>query len=266
MGQLRIIASFEIHPLSKPQLQNFDRNEALTGLPETISRLLGRSVGTPGVTSSFYSLKKDIDISGTLIKVDYVRLYDANDVLTVIIELSTDSSEDVLLEANNGINNTQEVLTRTLGIKFATENVIYPVAGALLIDLKCEGSKLNEDWICEISDTRNAGFKTEIYRQLITRVAIERSLLNWASSSPNAKFWLRMVWVPYVSFRLGQFKVNLLPDRSDINRKYIKMRDTFNLVEVRAELLATGKTFWTVSAVFISIIAIIASFFVRNNS
>lgn len=159
------------------------------------------------------------------------------------------------------ISSRFESLGRHIPIAYANQNLVYPVCAVLFIDSKTLNSEVNGDWLQDFGTKDNAEFKSELIKQLVARVGIERSLANWASIKGNSPWYLRPIWVPYISYRLSRLKITLLPDRSDISEKYSKLRSVFNLDAVRKEIVDAGRNWWTVAAVVISVVAIILSAF-----
>jgi hypothetical protein len=263
LASIRVIVAYEIIRFKKSLLrQHFTSLDALSGLPETVSRLIGRTVGQPGVTRGIFQLSS-ADLF-ELLSLDYISIVDANDVIVISFEFETKSSDDFGSLLKREVSARYESLGRHLPIAYANQNLVYPVQAVLFIDSKTLDFEVNSDWLQDFGTKDNTEFKSELIKQLVARVGIERSLANWASVKGNTPWYLRPIWVPYISHRLGRLKVTLLPDRSDITEKYSKLRSVFNLDPVRKEIVDAGRNWWTVAAVVISVVAIIFSAFLNK--
>lgn len=126
---------------------------------------------------------------------------------------------------------------------------IYPVVGTLTT-YGDEWTPMTKDgWIHIQGDY----LQEQILQQLVTQVAIEKSICNWALS-PRSR--LTRIYAPaLVSAYVRKWPVEFLAQKEDALRHYEDLRESLNLPAIRDELIEAGRHWWTVVGTWTALVA-----------
>lgn len=128
---------------------------------------------------------------------------------------------------------------------------LYPVVGTLT-DFGDEWTPMTKDgWI----HTQGDYLDEQILQQLVTQVAIERSICNWALS-PRSR--LTRVFAPAViSFFIRKWPVEFVAHKEEVLRDYQSLRESLNLPGIRGELIEAGRHWWSVVGIWAAFVTVV---------
>lgn len=150
-----------------------------------------------------------------------------------------------------------------LRLKAESQQSVDPVVGLTFLRGQ-KPEELNSSWmILESPDARNLVFTSVLTEQLVTRVAIERSLLQWSTRA--WKVWLVVpVKAPITAFMVRRWNSSLLTSRPELQAQYLRLREAFNFPNVRAEVLDRARSWWASAAFLVGLAALLVSIFSRG--
>jgi hypothetical protein len=228
------------------------------GIRDQNSELSARLLGTPlfqkGVMDEVWVLNP----SSRTDRLDKAWLYGlrrGNPVLVLALNFQEDELSEVSRYRKLKSPGLLKVL-KPLGLDFgvSTQRSVYPVIGT--IGPKDSGwQPLTQDGWAHI---HGEYVESVLLGQIVTRVAIERSLLGWATWKPITWSW--NVFHDATAFRLARsWRVELLSDWTEVSRLYSELRESLNLHRVRQEVLEAGKHWWTRLGALLALAAAIAA-------
>jgi hypothetical protein len=250
-----LILGIEVQKFSKTKTsRNFKRLVSLSELALVISRLLGRSMGKPGVTKDFWSSRLT-DRSATF---KLIRLVRGNSCLVMEIDVSQLARSEVLALARSQARLVQEYL-RGLNLTVAKEFLIHPVVGIVQNSVD-KGDTYPSEWLVLNGNTDRLDFKIELASQLVMRTTIERALINWALR-PSKRFnrIVDFFKLPYSASKIRRWDVEPMADQLDLVEKYANLRTNFNLNSVRKEILENARSWWTTATLIAALIGLLCT-------
>ena len=189
-------------------------------------------------------------------------LKSADDVLTLEIDVSEDKFDQVRKLASLNSPNLKNLL-KSCGLEPVHRNQVFAVA-ALVSTAESKIPKIPGDWLNLPCDESNFEFRSELAFQVVQRVAIERSLLHWATWKSQGTFGiLRLLSVPLAAYRVRRFSVHLLTDQFDIAEKYESLRKSLNLSSVRVELMDRARSWWAAAGFTVALLGFLAAPFLE---
>jgi hypothetical protein len=251
----RLILGLPVKRISTNRIQpDFAKLNTITGLAEVIARLLGANPGQPGVTKQFWS-RPDVD---SYRKIELCQLKSGDFVLTFEMKLSQDSLEKAKALTNLKNDKLKNFL-ETCGLEAALLNQVFSTT-ALILGSGEQPANCPADWLVLECEKSNLEFRSELGYRIVQRVAIERSLLSWATiTSRSKRGFQRLVSVPLAAYRVRRFSVHLLTDQIDLVDKYDFLRRSYNLDAVRVELIDRAKSWWATMAFSLALLELFIS-------
>lgn len=252
MKSSTVVLAFEVHVLSsRSASQGFTRLQVIDGLAFSISRLLGRVVGEPGVTKDIWTCNDTDQLSRCVL----IRLKGAMPVLVVTLDVSG-KLESTAFKGTEWLRKVMRESASRHGLEISHESFVYPIM-ALISEETLSAERCQREWLIFEGNPRNFAFLTELAGQILQRVAIERSLTSWATQPTiRIKKLVRVFRAPLVAYRVRRWNVEPLFDRIDLKDKYSHLREAYNLPGARREVLEKAKSWWSVATVLAALAAL----------
>jgi hypothetical protein len=237
-------------PIKRSRPLGFDAFDHQQPLQTNIQRLLGRSLKASGVLSRIVTRK--LTFKKIEFEVRVIKLKVGNHIALCIARLP-ETATISQIEKWATRQKLQPLLVE-LGLTIANEAIVDGVIGIALKDGHSI-DKIPDHWIKTSSQKSTGLFNLEITAQLVSRIAMERELLTWATQLKSPLF--RPFWAGYAGFRVRRWPVELLTDRSSHNQLIQKARENFNLKKVRLEVLDQARSWWVVLAAILAVVGLV---------
>ncbi len=244
-----VVVALQVRPQKRRSLASRFRLESESdSLILNASRLIGRPL-EKGILVSASLRFKTSDVDCRL-----YRLRMADDVL-VLSWKPTSSDTKALLESVKIRNRWLQSQLQILQVQPSLDSAVDPVVGVVGGPSSIE--KLPVEWIkLESRLPADRRFVAELSVQLAARVAIERSLLQWATQHWD-KTVLSILRTPISSSLTRRWPVELLSDREHLSSAIRGARFALNLAAVRAEVLDRAKSWWSVLGFLVGILTLL---------
>lgn len=218
------------------------------------SRFLGHRVADSKIVRRIWDANPGA-LSGSIEGLRVFRLSTVNSVLVIKLRFESQQYDEVTRYRKLSSQQLKGILRGyELDHLLVTDRSIYPVIGTITDIGDQWEPKLTNGWAHLEGDY----VESKLLEQIVTRVAIERSILGWAvsfSGNPIAK-----LFHPAQALNLiRRWPVELLTDWKQISDNYRQLRDSLNLVAVRAEVVERAKDWWGVVGVSAALIGLVAA-------
>lgn len=246
---IKISYVMPVKPLQKASFRRhwlIDRNS--TNLERNVNRLLGQSVLNPANITRTYKAKFE-DFPNWVTWVRLIRVSRISWVLAVSLELKNDEKR----KARDLRKLKHPLWQKTFGnlLSIQNESSVNSVAGSVSFEKIVESGTSLDGWLHIVPSNEKDGFISYMVRELAIRVAIERSILSWATS--RQKSMIRLIQAPWSGYIVRRWQVQLLVENSEINDAYQRTRLSLNLDKVRIEVLERAKSWWSLSVALLSV-------------
>lgn len=218
------------------------------------SRFLGHSLTESKAIRRVWEARPE-SLGGSLEGIRVFRLLNANSVAVIKLRFESHEYQEVSKYRKLSSQELKGILRRyELEPLLATERSIYPVIGTITEVGDEWEPKLTSGWVHLQGDF----VESKLLEQIVTRVAIERSILGWALSSSGNQ--IAKVLKPARALGLiRRWPVELLTERKQIAYNYRELRNSLNLVAVRAEVVDRAKDWWSAVGVTAGTLGLIAA-------
>ena len=170
-----------------------------------------------------------------------VRIAPLNSVLVIKLVFSESEISEISKFKRLNSKTYYEVLEPLkLADSIDKSSAVHPVIGTMSPEGDAWEEGVRDGWI----HIQGGYIQERILEATVSRVAIERALLNWAVSREQGLF--RLIKPALIGYRLRQWRVEFLSDWETITRGQHLLRESLNLPRVREELLSISKSWWTV--------------------
>jgi hypothetical protein len=230
--------------------------EEESSLSTTAQRILGRRLQTPFVVGKTY----EPSVGPEAFEASWVRIImlSPNKCLFVV-SLETESDKYSKLEKIRLIKDKYWTKFSHFGINPINAFSLYATVGSVG-DQQAQIENLTQNgWAHITTNSQRIDLEHAILRQIIIRVAIERSILIWSTSI--TKFSILHFKVARAGMFVRRWPTQLLIDKESAKETYANLRNSLNLEYVRTEVLERSRSWWTSTATIIGLISIVATLF-----
>ncbi len=220
------------------------------------SRFLGHSLSESRLIKRIWDAKPG-SLSGSLEGLRVFRLPTANSVLVAKLRFDSQSYEEVSKYRKLSSQQLKGILRGyELESLLVTGRSVYPVIGTITDIGDPWEPMINSGWVHLQGDF----VESKLLEQIVSRVAIERSILSWAVGSSSSAL-TRVIQPARALGLIRRWPVELLTDRLQISENYKLLRHSLNLHAVRAEVIERAKDWWNVVGVSAGALGLIAAIF-----
>ena len=241
-------------PIEKDRRPLFDKFDEKSGLQTNLTRLIGRSLRSPGVTKSV--LTATATIRKLRVEARIVTTHLRHDIAVLVVSIPAGASTPQIEKLAKRVS--LKAISDAFQIRISREATVDGVIGFVGTDA-ARFETLPNFWLTELTDLKDQKFALELCIHLVARVAVERELLTWATNSK--RFPLSSIWSGVVGFRVRRWPVELLTDRLSHTRKLQSLRAQFNLPNVRLETMARATSWWNFAIASLGTIAALVALF-----
>lgn len=177
-----------------------------------------------------------------------------NSVLVVKLVFSEDQLSEISKFKRLKSKTYSEILKPlNLSDSIDKSSAVHPVIGTLAPVGHLWQENVIDGWM----HIHGSYIEEKVLEATVSRVAIERSLLNWAVLPRQG---LMKIFRPaLVGYRLRLWRVEFLSDWETITRGYHSLRESLNLPRVREEQLSISKSWWATVVSISTVAAFIAA-------
>jgi len=250
----RLFVAFSCGKTSKREVEKYGFSKLEHDrLHDSVHRLVGRQMAIPGIVQGEYMLSPGLPDNENVI-MHLIKLKEGEDVVVLEYPLLRTDSESKLLKLTS--RPTVRDLCQKYGMTVNSDQMIRGVVGVAILET-INFMKFPSEWFIEQSESGDLNFYSEITRQVVSRVAVERSLLIWATTSKVGI--ANLTFAAHVAFKVRRWPVELLIDNESLSAEYKALRSNFNLPGARAEILERARSWWAGAAAVLAILSLIVS-------